>query len=54
MLTQAQSALVGQFEPNTSTVKEGVAQIHDNIAGVGHLRRDAMYDHEWEEFLLIE
>jgi eukaryotic-like serine/threonine-protein kinase len=31
MLTQAQFALAGQFEPNTSTVKEGVAQIHDNL-----------------------
>jgi eukaryotic-like serine/threonine-protein kinase len=30
MLTQAQFALAGQFDPNTSTVKEGVAQIHDN------------------------
>ncbi len=31
MLTQAQLALAGQFDPNTSTVKEGVAQIHDNL-----------------------
>lgn len=34
MLKQAQTALAGQFDPNTSTVKEGVAQIHDNIQGL--------------------
>ncbi len=34
MLTQAKYALTGQFDPNTSTVKEGVAQIHDNIQGL--------------------
>ena len=34
MLTQAKIALVGQFDPNTSTVKAGVAQIHDNIQGL--------------------
>ncbi len=34
MLTQAKYALVGQFDPNTSTVKEGVAQIHDNSQGL--------------------
>ncbi len=31
MLTQANRAFLGQFDPNTSTVKEGVAQIHNNI-----------------------
>jgi hypothetical protein len=34
MLTQAKYALVGQFDPNTSTVQEGVAQIHNNIQGL--------------------
>jgi len=34
MLTQAKYALVGQFDPNTSTVREGVAQIHNNIQGL--------------------
>jgi hypothetical protein len=37
MLTQAKYALVGQFDPNTSTVKEGVAQIHDNSQGLATL-----------------
>ena len=37
MLTQAKYALVGQFDPNTSTVKEGVAQIHDNMQGLATL-----------------
>ena len=31
MVKQANYAFVGQFDPNTTTVKEGVAQIHDNI-----------------------
>ena len=31
LLTQANYAFVGQFDPNTSTVKEGVVQIHYNI-----------------------
>jgi serine/threonine protein kinase len=34
MLKQAQTALAGQFDPNTSTVREGVAQIHNNIQGL--------------------
>ena len=34
MLTQAKYALVGQFDPNTSTVREGVAEIHDYIQGL--------------------
>ena len=34
MLTQAKFALTGYFDPNTSTVKEGVAQIHDYIQGL--------------------
>jgi hypothetical protein len=34
MLKQAQTTLAGQFDPNTSTVKEGVAQIHDNMQGL--------------------
>jgi hypothetical protein len=34
MLTQAKYALAGQFDPNTSTVKEGVAQIRDNMQGL--------------------
>src|SRR6266496_1554905 len=34
MLTQAQIALVGHFDPNTNSVNEGVAQIHDNIQGL--------------------
>ena len=31
LFTQANYAFVGQFDPNTSTVKEGVVQIHYNI-----------------------
>jgi len=31
MFTQANHAFVGQFDPNTSTVNEGVVQIHNNI-----------------------
>jgi serine/threonine protein kinase len=31
LFTQANRAFVGQFDPNTSTVKEGVVQIHNNI-----------------------
>jgi eukaryotic-like serine/threonine-protein kinase len=31
MFTQANHAFVGQFDPNTSTVQEGVVQIHYNI-----------------------
>ena len=31
MFTQANYAFVGQFDPNTGTVKEGVVQIHYNI-----------------------
>ncbi len=31
LFTQANYAFVGQFDPNTSTVKEGVVQIHNNI-----------------------
>jgi serine/threonine protein kinase len=31
LFTQANHAFVGQFDPNTSTVKEGVVQIHNNI-----------------------
>jgi eukaryotic-like serine/threonine-protein kinase len=34
MFTQANFAFVGQFDPNTSTVKEGVVQIHYNIQGL--------------------
>ena len=34
MLTQARYALVGYFNPTTSTVREGVAQIHDKIQGL--------------------
>lgn len=34
MLTQAKYALVGQFDPNTGTVKEGVAQIHETLQGL--------------------
>ena len=34
MFTQANHAFVGQFDPNTSTVKDGVAQIHNNIQGL--------------------
>ena len=37
MLNQAKFALAGQFDPNTSTVKEGVAQIHDNDVGLATL-----------------
>lgn len=31
LFTQADHAFLGQFDPNTSTVKEGVVQIHNNI-----------------------
>jgi len=31
LFTQANHAFLGQFDPNTSTVKEGVVQIHNNI-----------------------
>lgn len=31
LLTQANHAFVGQFDPNTGTVMEGVVQIHNNI-----------------------
>jgi serine/threonine protein kinase len=31
LFTKANYAFVGQFDPNTSTVKEGVVQIHNNI-----------------------
>jgi serine/threonine protein kinase len=34
MLTQAKYALAGQFDPNTSTVNEGTAQIHDYLQGL--------------------
>lgn len=34
MLRQAQTALVGHFDPNTGMVNDGVAQIHDNIQGL--------------------
>ena len=34
LFTQANHAFVGQFDPNTSTVKDGVAQIHNNIQGL--------------------
>ena len=34
LLTQANHAFVGQFDPNTSTVKEGVVQIHNNMQGL--------------------
>jgi hypothetical protein len=34
MFTQANYAFVGQFDPNTSRVKEGVVQIHYNIQGL--------------------
>ncbi len=34
LFTQANHAFAGQFDPNTSTVKEGVAQIHNNIQGL--------------------
>jgi eukaryotic-like serine/threonine-protein kinase len=34
LFTQANHAFVGQFDPNTSTVKEGVVQIHNNIQGL--------------------
>jgi hypothetical protein len=34
MFTQAKYALAGQLDPNTNTVKEGVAQIHDNMQGL--------------------
>ena len=31
LFTQANHAFLGQFDPNTNTVKEGVVQIHNNI-----------------------
>jgi serine/threonine protein kinase len=34
LFTQANYAFVGQFDPNTNTVKEGVVQIHYNIQGL--------------------
>lgn len=34
MLTQARYALVGFFDPNTSTIREGVAQISNDIQGL--------------------
>ena len=34
MYRQANYAFVGQFDPNTTTVKEGVVQIHYNIQGL--------------------
>ena len=34
LFTQANHALVGQFDPNTGTVKEGVVQIHYSIQGL--------------------
>jgi hypothetical protein len=34
MVKQANFAFVGQFDPNTSTVREGVVQIHYNIQGL--------------------
>lgn len=34
ILKQANFAFVGQFDPNTSTVREGVVQIHYNIQGL--------------------
>jgi eukaryotic-like serine/threonine-protein kinase len=34
MLTQANFAFVGQFDPNTRTVKEGVVEIHYSIQGL--------------------
>jgi eukaryotic-like serine/threonine-protein kinase len=34
LFTQANHAFVGQFDPNTSTVKEGTVQIHYNIQGL--------------------
>ncbi len=34
LFTQANHAFVGQFDPNTSTVKEGVVQIHYNSQGL--------------------
>jgi hypothetical protein len=34
MFTQANYAFVGKFDPNTSTVQEGVVQIHYNIQGL--------------------
>ncbi len=37
MFTQANYAFVGQFDPNTSTVKDGVVQIHNNIQGLATL-----------------
>ncbi len=34
LLTQANYAFVGKFDPNTSTVQEGVVQVHYNIQGL--------------------
>jgi len=34
LFAQANYAFVGQFDPNTNTVKEGVVQIHYNIQGL--------------------
>ncbi|HEV2583528.1 MAG TPA: serine/threonine-protein kinase, partial [Ktedonobacteraceae bacterium] len=34
LLTQAKYALVGFLDPNTNTVRDGVAQIHDDIQGL--------------------
>jgi hypothetical protein len=34
LFTQANYAFVGQFDPSTNTVKEGVVQIHYNIQGL--------------------
>ena len=34
LFTNANYAFVGKFDPNTSTVKEGVVQIHYNIQGM--------------------
>jgi hypothetical protein len=34
MVKQANFAFVGQFDPNTSTVREGAVQIHYNIQGL--------------------
>ena len=34
LFNQANAAFVGQFDPNTSTVKEGVVQIHNDIQGL--------------------
>lgn len=34
LFNQANTAFVGQFDPNTSTVREGVVQIHNDIQGL--------------------